>query len=124
MRKVGYVPEVYEFETKGFVKTPYRNNEVLRRLRSQHGEYLRMFRSGYKCAVGRAKATYGTYDIFGDKISYYYDKRKEDKFVKFLIELFYEKNPNPDSEIRKVFTRLLHVHNLHWTGCFHRGKMM
>ena len=58
-----------------------------------------MFRAGSKTTVRRAKATYGTYDIFGDKISYYYDKRKEDKFVNFLIESFYEKNPNPDVDM-------------------------
>lgn len=122
MRKMKYVPEVYEFETKGFVKTPHRNVIVLHMLRCQYGEYLRMFRAGSKTSVGRSKATYGTYDIFGDKISFYYDIRKEAEFVNFLIELFYEKNPNPDMEIRKAFTRMLHLHNLHWPGCFHRGK--
>jgi hypothetical protein len=122
MRNTEYVPEVYEFETKGFVKTPHRRSVVLYRLRSQYGKYLRTFHVGSKCAVRRSKATYGTYDIFGGKISYYYDIRKEDKFVNFLIELFCEKNPNPDVDIRKVFTRILHVHNLHWSGCSHKGK--
>jgi hypothetical protein len=42
--------------------------------------------------------------------------------VDFLVEMFYEKNPNPDVEIRKVFTRLLHLHRLHWFGYRHVGK--
>lgn len=113
---------ICEFETKGFVKTPHSRNTVLNRLRYQYGEYLRIFRAGCNNSVGKASAKYGVYDVFGNKISYYYDIRKKDKFVNFLVEMFHEKNPNPDMEIRKVFTRLLHTHRLHWFGCRHVGK--
>jgi hypothetical protein len=124
--KVEYVQKVHElvceFETEGFVKTPHNKNAVLNRLRSQHAEHLRIFRAGCNNSVGKACAKYGVYDVFGNKICYYYDIRKKDKFVNLLVEIFYEKNPNPGVEIRKVFTRLLHLHRLHWFGCCHAGK--
>lgn len=37
---------------------------------------------------------------------------------KFKEQRFYKKNPNPGDT---VFTRLLHGHKLHWSGCVHRG---
>jgi hypothetical protein len=121
MRKINYLPDVYEFETEGFVKSS-RNKTVLNRLRSQYGTYLRMFNAGCNNSIGRSGAKYGSYDIFGNKICYYYDIRKESEFVDFLTRLFYENNPDPDEEIRKVFTRILHLHKLHWLGCRHSGK--
>ncbi len=121
MRKSGYMIEVSKFETEGFVKSS-KNTTVLYKLRNQYGEYLRIFNAGSNTSVGGTGAKYGSYDLFGDKICYYYDIRKESKFIDFLIRIFYEKNPNPDGDIRKSFTRILHTHKLHWFGCRHEGK--
>lgn len=88
----------------------------------QYGKYLRIFNVGCHISVGRTGAKYGTYDIFGDRICYYYDIRRKKEFVDFLIGKFYEKNQNPDADIRCVFTRILHTHKLHWFGCRHDGK--
>lgn len=116
MRKFGYSSEIYEFETNGFVRSSY--SYTLCRLRIQYGKYLRIFNSEY----GRTRAKYGTRDIFGDKIYYYYDIRRKKEFIDFLVGKFYEKNQNPDADIRSVFTRILHAHKLHWFGCRHGGK--
>ena len=122
MIKDYYLELMDEFEIKGFVKCPS-GNQSLNKLREQYGEYLKIFNSGYNISVGRTGAKYGTYDIFGDRTCYYYDIRKEKEFVNYLVEKFYEKNPDPDKEIRKVFTRILHIHRLHWFGCRHGGKI-
>lgn len=121
MRKFGYLSEIDEFEINGFIKSPG-NSYILTRLRIHHGEYLRIFNAGFNISAGRTGSKYGIYDVFGDRICYYYDIRREKEFVDFLVKKFYEKNPNPDSGIRKVFTRILHSHKLHWFGCVHEGK--
>ena len=121
MRKFKYLPEVNDFETEGFVKASC-NASTLNRLRAQYGEYFRIFHAGSNYSAGRSRVKYGPYEIFGSKIHYYYDVRKESEFVNFLTNMFYEKNPDPDGDIRKAFTRTLHVHKLHWFGCRHEGK--
>lgn len=120
MRNIKYLPEVHEFETEGFVKSSH-NSTVLDRLRSQYGKYLKTFNAGNNNSIGRSGARYGSYDVFGSRICYYYDIRKEGKFVDFITKLFYDNNPSPNEEIRKVFTRVMHVHGLHWFGCRHQG---
>ena len=117
IKRFKYSKELKEFEIVGFVKS---QPDILRRLRMYYEP--KIFCPGHKLSVGRADAKYGTYDIFGDKICYYYDIRREDDFINFLVKIFLEKNPDPDSEIRKVFTRLLHNHGLCWFGCVHEGK--
>jgi hypothetical protein len=82
----------------------------------------KIFSPGNKLSIGRNDAKYGLYDIFGDKMCYYYDARREDDFTDFVVAKFLEKNPDPDSEIRKAFTRLLHNYGLCWFGCSHEGK--
>ena len=111
-----------EFETKGFIESQS-DSYILARLRNQYREYLKIFSSGFGVSAGRTGSKYGIYDIFGNRICYYYDSRKESQFVDHLVKKFYDKNPVPDKEIRKVFTRILHVHRLHWYGCRHSAKI-
>ena len=119
IKPVKYSKELKEFETIGFVKS---QSDLLNQLRRHYGRYLKIFCPGKKLSIGRSDAKYGTYEIFGDKMCYYYDIRREDDFINFLVTKFLEKNPDPNSEIRKVFTRLLHNHGLCWFGCLHGGK--
>ena len=120
MKKFEYLSKIEEFEIKGFIKSS--DNYILNKLRTKYGEHLRIFNAGYNISAGRTGAKYGTYDIFGDKVCYYYDISKEKEFVDFLVMKFYKKNPNPGRDIRKVFTRILHAYKLHWLGCRHGGK--
>ena len=121
MKKLEYVIE--EFEKKGFVAAPDNASYVLVKFRERFGENFKIFNTGYSVSIGRTGARYGTYDIFGCRMCYYYDIRKEIEFVDFLIKKFFDKNPEPDKEIRKIFTRILHYHRLHWFGCVHGGKV-
>lgn len=121
MRKYYYLESIDEFENNGFIKC-ISENYGLKKLRERYGEHLKIFNSGHNISIGRAGAKYGTYEIFGGKTCYYYDIRREKEFVNYLVDRFYNNNPNPDKEIRKVFTRILHAHRLHWFGCRHSGK--
>ena len=118
MRKFGSLPDVDEFENKGFV-IKSSNMYILHRLRKQYGEYMKIFDVGHRTKAGGSEAKFGTYELFGSKLCYYYDERRKEDFVNFLVEKFYENNPDPERDIRKVFTRILHLHNLHWKGCYH-----
>lgn len=122
MKKFWYLDIIEEIEAKGFVETPNNSSYVLIKLRERLGENLKIFNAGFNISVGRTGARYGTYDIFGDRICYYYDIRRDKEFVDFLIKKFFDKNPDPDKEIRKIFTRILHYYRLHWFGCCHSGK--
>lgn len=122
MKKFIYLTTIEEFETKGFVESPYNASYILKKLRQKFGENLKLFNTGYNLAIGRTGAKYGTYDIFGKRLCYYYDVRRNKEFVDFLVNKFFDKNPEPDKEIRKSFTRILHSHRLHWFGCVHSGK--
>lgn len=119
-RAIKYARELEEFKTKGFIKA-IGQSDFLAQLRERYAEYLRIFAAGNNNSVGKIGA-YGSFDIFGNRICYYYDKRKENDFVDFIVEKFFEKNPEPNMEIRKVFTRILHQHGLCWAGCIHTGK--
>lgn len=59
---------------------------------------------------------YSCWDILGERHIYYFDIEKKEKFVNFLVNKFYEKNPDPERGLKKAFTRLLHLHRLHWPG--------
>jgi hypothetical protein len=117
MEKTSSILGVQEFETKGFIK--HIDGYLLPILRNSYGRYLRIFNSGYNVSAGRSGAKYGTYEVFGERICYYYDYRKEKEFTNHLVDIFYRKNPIPDIGAKKSFTRLLHAHGLHWAGCIH-----
>lgn len=122
MRKpIKYLPFIKEFETNGFIEAPG-ESDILWQLRWRYSKYLKIFNVGHNISIGRSGARYGPYDIFGSKVCYYYDNRRKNDFIDFLVKKFFEKNPEPDSEIRKVFTRILHAYGLCWFGCVHSSK--
>ena len=111
---------ISEFEKNGFVRS---HHNTINKLRSSslYRKYFRIFKSAM-IDTNRRNPKYSARDIFGDKLVYYYDKRREKEFINFLVERFYEKNPQPDQYMRRTFTRILHHHNLCWHGCCHAGK--
>src|SRR3990167_8252773 len=117
MRQFGYMPELEEFKSKGFVQHTEKRN-LLRRLRIQHEKNFRMFKYGVKGYGCSDPSKYGS-SIFGRSLYYYYDIRYKDKFVKYLVEEFYKENPSAGINMKREFTRLLHYHGLHWDGCCH-----
>lgn len=61
---------------------------------------------------------YSGTDIFGENCTYYFDIERKEKFANFLVKKFHEKNPNPEIGLNKAFTRILHLHGLHWSEEF------
>ncbi len=104
-----------EFANKGFVAS-FSNCYLLNMLRERYNIYFRVFRAGYKISVGRL-AKYGVYEIFGERVSYFYDKRREKQFADFLVDRFYYHNQEPSQDMQKAFTRMLHIHGMCWSGC-------
>ena len=109
------MPELEEFESKGFVKSS-ENTNVLARLRKYYGDF-RIFKSGLKGCGNSKSSKYGSRKIFGHHLEYYYDIRRKEEFVKYLEEEFYKENPSANTNQKREFTKLLHAHGLHWKGC-------
>lgn len=113
---------IIEFENKGFVAS-FSNPYLLDKLRKRYNQYFKIFDGGCKISAGRL-TKYGIYEIFGEKIKYYYDIRREDEFINFLVNRFYKQNPNAGPDIQSSFTRILHSHGLCWAGCvFHNSNI-
>lgn len=70
-------------------------------------------RSGGSSSIGSIK--YSGRDILGDVYTYYFDVERREEFANFLVKKFYKNNPNPEKGLKKAFTKLLHVHGLHWS---------
>lgn len=109
------VYEVQELNEKGFVRIStrllyyVRNNDVID---------IRFFRPGTIAVSGsKGSIKYSSSDIFGDRNCYCFDTRRKKEFVDFLVAKFLKVNEDPDENIRKVFTRILHQHGLHWDEC-------
>lgn len=113
---------IEEFKRYGFTKLISGDKYLLTILRREYRDSLRIFKSGYGVSAGRTGSMYGTYDIFGDKVLYYYDIRRKEEFVDFLVRKFFELNPDPKQCIKRVFTKMLHYHGLCWPECSHDGK--
>lgn len=105
------IDKLEEFNKNGFIEIS-RNGNVLKALRREYSQYYRVFKSVNKSKGINVK--YGTYDLFGDILNYYYDIRHKDKFVSFLEKKFREYNDDYDTNVGKrgAFTRLLHMHSL------------
>ena len=84
------------------------------------GIQIRFFdpKSGGSKSLGSIK--YTSIDMLGESYTYYFDIERTEKFVNFLVEKFYENNKNPEKGLKRAFTRLLHLHGLHWSGEFTR----
>jgi len=117
MRQFEYMPEIEEFKSKGFIQNSG-NMNLLIRLRVQYGEYFRIFKTGtHGCGYCNTSKN-SSLNIFGHRLHYYYDIRRKDDFVKYLVEKFYKKNPMADRYTRREFTMLLHSHGLCWKECY------
>ena len=109
------VYEVQELNEKGFVKI---SGRLLYYIRNNGVLDIRFFRPGTTSVSGsKGSIKYGSSDIFGDRNCYCFDTRRKKEFVDFLVAKFINMNEDPDENIRKVFTRILHQHGLHWDEC-------
>lgn len=112
--------EIQELKEKGFVKSSQR---LLYYIRTRGYPNIKIFRTGITAGSGRKGTTkYSSIDIFGDHHNYCYDINRKKEFVDFLVRKFYTNNDNPDMNIRKVFSRMLHAHGLHWDECACKKK--
>lgn len=112
--------DIDEFEKYGFIRST-RSSGTINKLRLSHGEYFRIFKSSIIDTMSR-NPKYSACDVFGETFVFCYDERREQEFINFLVDKFYEKNPQPSRGVRTAFTRILHQHNLCWQGCHHPGK--
>lgn len=106
---------------KKFIKQGYARSSsiLLHNIRIKNPELrdvqIRIFgpNSGGSGSMGSIK--YSGMDMLGERYTYYFDVRRKETFVNFLVKKFYENNPNPEKGLKKAFTRLLHLHGLHWS---------
>ncbi len=109
------VDEIQELNEKGFAKT---SGILLYYVRNNDVPNIKIFRTGSRVSSGSKGAIkYSFSDIFGDRHTYCFDIRRKKEFVDFLVGKFFMVNEDPDSNIRKAFTRILHQHGLHWDEC-------
>ena len=109
------VDEIQELNQKGFARMSRR---LLYYIRINNMPYIKFFRIGMTATSGsKGSIKYSSLDIFGDRHEYCFDIRRKKEFVDFLVAKFFVVNENPDMSIRKVFTRILHHHGLHWGEC-------
>ena len=107
--------KIKEFESTGFAKS---SSVLLNYVRNKKDIDVKMFRYGITARAGRKGGTrYSSIDIFGERIVYIYRVEYKDNFVDFIVDKFLNKNPDPDTNLRKAFTRILHLNGLHWHGC-------
>lgn len=106
---------------KKFIKQGYARSSsiLLHNIRIKNPELrdvqIRVFgpNSGGSGSLGSIK--YTSMDMLGERYTYYFDIERKEKFANFLVKKFYENNPNPEKGLKKAFTRLLHLHRLHWS---------
>lgn len=109
-----------EFESKGFVQDSKGTN-LLRALRVKYRDNFRIFKSGIQGCGHSRSSKYGGRKIFGRSLHFYYDIRRKEEFIKYLVDEFRKENPSEDINIKIMFTRLLHSHGLHWEECQHKN---
>lgn len=115
--------ESYELKNKGYARTSHALAYYLRKNASKGVDSnFRIFRPGVSTTSGGKGSRFSSIDVFGDYHSYFYYIEKKERFVEFLVSKFLAKNKDPDANIRRVFTRILHNHGLHWYGCCCVGK--
>lgn len=113
--------EIQELNKKGFVR---KTSRLLYYIRNSDRPDIKFFRSGSVSASGgKGDVKYSSYDIFGEHLFYFFDVRRKKEFVDFLVAKFLAKNKNPDANIRKAFTRILHSNGLYWYGQWGRNDL-
>lgn len=111
----GSLIQIKEFESLGFAKS---SSVLLNYIRNKKDINVRIFRYGALARTGRkGKTRYSSIDIFGERCAYIYCIEHNEDFIKFLVNKFLNKNPDPDKGLRSAFTRILHTNKLHWYGC-------
>lgn len=109
------VDDIQELNEKGFARISKR---LLYYIRTNNMSDIKFFRPGsINASGGKVSIRYSSSDIFGDHRAYCFDIKRKKEFVDFLVGKFFRVNEDPDSGIRKAFTRTLHQHGLHWDGC-------
>lgn len=107
--------DVQELNEKGFAKI---SSRLLYYIRMNNISDIKFFRPSFMTTSGsKGSIRYSSSDIFGDHCAYCFDIKRKKEFVDFLVAKFFMVNENPDHGIRKVFTRILHQHGLHWDEC-------
>ncbi len=115
MVKNGIKDDIQELNKKGFVRI---SSRLLYHIRINAMSDIKFFRPGSITTSGsKGSIKYSSADIFGDHHAYCFDIKRKKEFVDFLVGKFLRVNEDPDSGIRKVFTRILHQHGLHWDEC-------
>ena len=113
--------EIQELNKKGFVR---KTSRLLYYIRNSDRPDIKFFRSGSVSASGsKGDVKYSSYDIFGEHFVYFFDVRRKKEFVDFLVAKFLTTNKNPDANIRKAFTRILHSHGLNWYGQWSKNDL-
>lgn len=115
MVKNGRNDDIQEFNKKGFARI---SSRLLYYIRTNDMSDIKFFRHGSITTSGsKGSIKYSSSDIFGDHHAYCFDIKRKKEFVDFLVAKFFGVNEDPDNGMRKVFTRVLHQHGLHWDGC-------
>ena len=116
MVKNGREDGIQEFNEKGFARISKR---LLYHIRTNNVPDIKFFRPGSMSPSSGRKVLvrYSSSDIFGDHHVYCFDIKRKKEFVDFLVEKFFRMNEYPEIGMRKVFTRILHDHGLHWDEC-------
>lgn len=96
-----------ELKEKGF-----RRGIVSEKFRSEHPR-LKVVQLK---ALSKA-ASYSFFDLFGERMQYYYLKERGGEFSRFLEEKFFKRNLHPSKKMLRSFSALLHMNGLHWSGC-------
>lgn len=107
---------IRELNEKGFVRT---SDILLYYIRTTCNiQDIKFFRpSSIAISGSKGSVKYSCSAIFGDHRVYCFDIKRKKEFVDFLVAKFFMANACPDVNKRKVFTRILHQHGLHWEGC-------
>ena len=112
--------EIQELDKKGFARSSYK---LLRYIRKNKMVDIKFFKVGANSLSGsKGDAKYSAVDIFGDHFTYYFYISRKKEFVNFLVDKFLMQNKDPDKNLRKVFTKILHSHGLHWEECWCANK--
>lgn len=107
--------EIQELNKKGFARI---SSRLLYYIRTNYMSDIKFFRPGSITTSGsKGSIKYSSSDVFGDHHAYCFDIKRKKEFVDFLVGKFFRVNGDPGSGIRKVFTRILHQHGLHWDEC-------
>lgn len=107
--------EIKDFEEMGFARS---SPKLTNYIRSKKEIYAKIFRPSALLSTGRrGSSKYSSYDIFGDRHSYWYIIERKNIFIDFLVDKFMKRNPDQGKGIRSAFTQVLHLNGLHWHGC-------